>query len=327
MKQEKGHLVISLDFELLWGVFDVVDFSEKKKYFQNTHKVIPQILEEFRRNGIHATWAIVGMLFNENWQEWEQNIPEAKPNYENEKLSAYDFGKKINSEETANLCFAPKLIEEIKKIEGQEIATHTYSHYYCMEPGQNIAEFKADLEQAVKVAKEKNINLASLIFPRNQIDESYLKVCKDLGIETVRSNPSNWYWKDPSSEALLIKICRTGDAYFSFGKRKSYPFSELEETKSGVLTQKASRFFRPYETNKFLHKLKMKRIKSEMLEAAKNNEIYHLWWHPHNFGDHPEESMHDLKEILTVYQECREKYSFGSAHMQDIHEMFLKQKK
>ena len=45
-KSTNGFLVISLDFELLWGVFDVVDFEEKKIYFENTRLVIPKILED-----------------------------------------------------------------------------------------------------------------------------------------------------------------------------------------------------------------------------------------------------------------------------------------
>ena len=50
-----GALVISLDFELLWGVFDKVDWREKKEYFQNTRKLIPQILDLFEQYDIHCT--------------------------------------------------------------------------------------------------------------------------------------------------------------------------------------------------------------------------------------------------------------------------------
>ena len=63
---EKGTLVISLDFELIWGIFDHADIVNKKDYFDNTLKVIPKILDCFEKNGVKATWATVGMLFNEN---------------------------------------------------------------------------------------------------------------------------------------------------------------------------------------------------------------------------------------------------------------------
>ena len=62
MKSLKSIVVISLDFELLWGVFDKVDYKEKETYFKNTRKVIPKILDLFSENDIHCTWATVGMF-------------------------------------------------------------------------------------------------------------------------------------------------------------------------------------------------------------------------------------------------------------------------
>src|SRR5680860_1223778 len=110
-----GFLVISLDFELLWGVFDKVDYKEKETYFKNTGKVIPEILGLFSEAQIHATWATVGMLFNKNWEEWRENTPEILPGYKNNALSAYNYGDSINSSETEFYCFARDLIQQIQK--------------------------------------------------------------------------------------------------------------------------------------------------------------------------------------------------------------------
>lgn len=314
---KNGYFVISLDFELLWGVFDVEDYSKKLDYFDQTLEVIPKILQMFQSNQIHCTWATVGMLFNNNWEEWEANIPESLPAYTNSKLSAYNFGKDIKSDDTISLCFAPNLLSVIKKVPGQEIATHTYSHYYCLEEGQNRTQFRLDLERALKVAKEMNIKLESLVFPRNQFNSAYLEICKELGIKNVRSNPSSWYWKDLKSESLLNRLARTGDAYFSIGN-KSYPFKEIEDQSSVPKKQKASRFLRPVEGNKLLRRLKLYQIKKELTSAAKNKEIYHLWWHPHNFGNNPVESLKDLSVILSHFQRCRELYGFESVNMQEL---------
>jgi peptidoglycan/xylan/chitin deacetylase (PgdA/CDA1 family) len=312
-----GYLVISLDFELLWGVFDVVDFEEKRIYFENTRLVIPKILEGFIKHNVHVTWATVGMLFHKNWEEWERNFSGTLPAYSNSKLSAYEFGKTIKPRDTENLCFAPELIREIAQSPGQEIGTHTYSHYYCLEEGQTLASFKADLEKSIELAKKMGIELKSLVFPRNQLREDYLKVCYELGIINVRSNPSSWYWKDPASDSILTKLARTGDAYFPLGK-KSYSIKEVIKNPNLPLEQKAGRFLRPVECNSILHKLKIRRIKMEMTLAAKNNEIYHLWWHPHNFGDNPLQSIQDLKSVLTHFEKLREKFNFQSANMCEI---------
>jgi peptidoglycan/xylan/chitin deacetylase (PgdA/CDA1 family) len=319
-KLTNGFLVISLDFELLWGVFDKVDYKEKETYFKNTRKVIPEILDLFSENDIHCTWATVGMLFNNNWEEWKINKPEILPNYKNTDLSAYDYGNALNSPETEFFCFANELIQQIQNTPNQEIGTHTYSHYYCLEEGQTLAYFKADLEKSIKLAKQMGIELKSLVFPRNQFNEDYLKVCYEFGIENVRSNPTDWYWKDTQNDSLKNKIFRTGDAYLG-SNNKSYKLSELAKEKGKPLSQKASRLLRPYSSNKLLNDLKLKRIISEMTYAAKYNEIYHLWWHPHNFGNHPFENISDLKKILVHYINCKEKYGFQSATMNELNKL------
>ncbi|AVR46895.1 polysaccharide deacetylase [Christiangramia fulva] len=319
MNQKKyGIFTISLDFELLWGVFDHTEPSNVFEYFSNTKKLIPELLKEFSQHNIHVTWAVVGMLFNKGWDEWKRNIPVVQSVYENSKLSAYNFGMEFKADPDSEIfCFAPELIDTIKKTPGQEIGTHTYSHYYCGEKGQDVKQFEADLETAVKLATEQGISLKSLVFPRNQLNEDYLKVCYQYGIENVRSNPSSWYWKNPLDSNLPTKIARTGDAYVNFGK-KTYPLSNLQRQEGMPLQQPASRFFRPYEENFFLHNVKMRRILNEMENAAKNAEIYHLWWHPHNFGNHPQESLKDLKSILDHFSKLKEKYNFQSLNMQEI---------
>ena len=315
--KEGGYLVISLDFELLWGVFDKVDFRHKKTYFSNTKRVVPQLLELFIQYEIHVTWATVGMLFNENWKEWQHNLPTTYPDYLKPNISAYNYAKTVPHKEVENMCFAKDLILLIKKYPYQEIATHTYSHYYCLESGQTLESFRADLLTAIKLAEEMGISLKSLVFPRNQFNESYLKICYELGIENVRSNPSNWYWTNVQGNSFKDKLFRTGDAYLGVND-KSYKFSDIEYIEGKPNFQKASRLLRSHSNSKFVNSLKLKRIKTEMTKAAKNGEIYHLWWHPHNFGNNLEDNLKDLKEILDHYSYCNKKYGFNSLNMEEI---------
>ena len=315
-----GYFVISLDFELLWGVFDVVDYKKKTDYFSNTRKVLPAILNKLEQYDAHATWAVVGMLFNQDWKEWKKNRPKEVPRYDKSSLSSYGFGDSIVTQGTEDLVFAPELIQQISGREGQEIGTHTYSHYYCLEKGQNKEAFAADLRKAIEVAAKINVEFKSLVFPRNQLKEEYLKICAELGIENVRSNPSSWYWKNTLSDAFGTKVARSGDAYLPFGKQ-TYPLDDLVKKDGLPLEQKASRFFRPVEGNLLLRKLKLKRIMEEMLWAAKNKEVYHLWWHPHNFGAQPEESLKDLEIIMQHFERCRKRYGFESLNMQEVNSL------
>lgn len=317
-RTEHGYLVISLDFELLWGVFDVIDYRKKIDYFRSTRKVIPEILESFSRHNIQATWAVVGMLFNQNWKEWHQNLPSSLPEYDKPELSAYKFGKECHSKVPEDIVFAPELIQTIGTTIGQEIATHTYSHYYCLEQGQGLHDFRADMEKAIELAEKQGVNLKSLVFPRNQVEKNYLKICASLGIDNIRSNPSSWYWRDTLSEAFLTKAARSGDAYVPLGK-KSYNIPHNHEHRPAA--QPASRFFRPVESKELLRELKLRRIEQEIELAAKKNEVYHLWWHPHNFGAKPEQSLADLERILKKFHDCHEQYDFQSVNMKTMGEI------
>ncbi|MBZ9631478.1 polysaccharide deacetylase family protein [Salegentibacter sp. LM13S] len=314
---ENGSLVISLDFELLWGVFDKVDYKQKQDYFQNTRKLIPAILQLFEKYEVNCTWATVGMLFNSDWDEWNANIPDYLPNYENENLSAYKYGKSIQSKETEKLCFAPELIKSIINTKGQELGTHTYSHYYCLEPGQDALAFQADLHKASELASKFRLDLKSLVFPRNQYNAAYLEICKKNGINTVRTNPKNWYWQDTQKDGLFQKIFRTGDAYFGL-QDKTYKSSAIHKFSTQTTGQMASRLLRPYSGKKVFDSLKIKRIYREMDYAARNKEIYHLWWHPHNFGNNSAENLRELEQLLGIYKKLKNKYAMQSLNMNQL---------
>ena len=47
--------------------------------------------------------------------------------------------------------------------------------------------------------------------------------------------------------------------------------------------------------SEIINSLRLNRIKNEIIQAAKAGEIYHLWWHPHNFGIDPEGAIKTLK--------------------------------
>lgn len=317
---KKGTLVISLDFELVWGIFDHISINDKKSYFNNTLFAIPKMLELFEKKDINVTWATVGMLFNENWEDWHNNIPSILPTYENTALNAYSYGKKHCKSNLDSFFFAPNLIKDIQSINGQEIASHTYSHYYCLENGQTIEQFEADLLMAISIAKKNEIALKSLVFPRNQFNKDYLDVCSRNRIETVRSNPENWYWDVTKKETIITKIVRSGDAYLPFGK-KSYPQNNI--ILDTLVCQPASRFLRPQNKIELLNTARVLRVKNEIIKAAKNGEIYHLWWHPHNFGIDTNKALKALNDILETYSYCNEKYGMNSLTMKQIKDSYF----
>jgi peptidoglycan/xylan/chitin deacetylase (PgdA/CDA1 family) len=317
---KKSALVISLDFELVWGLFDHITIQDKVAYFDNTLKVIPRLLSTFEKNNVHVTWATVGMLFNENWEEWYANQPSLLPTYENQKLNPYGYGDQHSKTGLDRFFFAPQLIKAIQSVKEQEIGSHTYSHYYCLEKGQTQAQFDADLQQAVSIANKFSIKMESLVFPRNQFNESYLEVCQKNQIKTVRTNPNVWYWDANIPDTIFTKLTRTGDAYLPLGK-KSYKADSIKS--SVVVGQAASRFLRPQHSQILLNTARVHRIKNEIILAAKNGEVYHLWWHPHNFGIDPEGAMKALHNIIQVFQHCQQTYGMESLTMRELAAPYL----
>ena len=58
-----GTFVISLDFELMWGVRDHRTVAEYGDAVLGGREAIPLMLSRFTEAGIRATWATVGLLF------------------------------------------------------------------------------------------------------------------------------------------------------------------------------------------------------------------------------------------------------------------------
>jgi peptidoglycan/xylan/chitin deacetylase (PgdA/CDA1 family) len=314
-----GIFTISLDFELHWGVFDKRGREERRRCYDNTLRLIPQMLELFAKHNAHVTWASVGSLFVRDVEEWNTYRPTIEPRYSDPKYSPYNWVASNGlSNDKAWAHFAPDLIGLIPQYPGQELGTHTFAHYYCMEPQNYPEAFAADLDAANQVAEKFDAKMLSLVFPRNQFNADYLKICYDKGIRTVRSNPDNWFWTPvpDGGGSLIRKVFRTGDGYIQMGKRTSYSLNSIKHTEGEPLQLPASRLLRSWSPKyKFANTLRLRRILQEMRSAAQNNECYHLWWHPENFGDYPGQNMHDLKIILDEYDVLKSKYGMTSWNM------------
>jgi hypothetical protein len=321
IKMANGKFVISLDFELYWGMWDIKTIEEYGANVRGVQTVIPGLLEVFHKHQIHATFSTVGFLFFKNKEELLHNLPEKFPGYINKKLSPYEshlqqLGDDFN---TDVYHYAPHLIKLIQQYPDQEIGTHTFCHYYCLEEGQSLDEFKADIQQAKKIALNYGLNLTSLVFPRNQFNEEYLNVCKEVGIICYRGNEQSWLYtaKNDNDERLYRRALRLMDAYINLSGHNCYT-DEYMKQRSPVNIP-ASRFLRPYSKKlNVLDSLRLKRITSGMTFAAKNNLTYHLWWHPHNFGINQKENFGFLEKILRHYQQLNKKYNFRSYTMSEL---------
>jgi hypothetical protein len=315
---------ISLDFELHWGRFDKTTIQGNENYYLQTREVIPEILRLFEEFQVEATWATVGMLFAKDTREWEKYGPVEKPAYVNKSLSAYHWFNTDPSMEP--FLFAPELIGKILRTHGQELGSHSFSHYYTLAEGQTENQFRQDLQAAQRIAWDKfGVNLCSLVFPRNHFNSEYLKICHQEGFSIIRSNPLDWYWKSARQERLMKKIFRTGDALIPLGKKSTFSLSDIVIPEDLPIMFPASRFLRPYhQFYPALNRWKLNRVKNEMHLAAQEGEVYHLWWHPHNYGNNPDKSLEELRVILVYFDSLRLRYGMQSRNLKNLGEMVRK---
>jgi len=315
-----GIFTISLDFELHWGVFDKRDRESRLLCYQNTLRTVPKMLALFDAYDVHVTWATVGSLFAANAEEWNTLKPALQPDYANANYSPYQWVAQHGLHPQYNIAhFAPEAIKSILQHKGQELGTHTFGHYYCLEEVKQQEAFDADLKAAVAAAAKFKTKPTSLVFPRNQYNAYALRVCYENGIKVVRSNPATKFWSpiNDKDASLLRKVLRTGDAYIQLGTtRTSYPLAALNVKANEPLQLPASRFLRPWHpAHSFTNKLMLRRVTKEIETAARLKECYHLWWHPENFGDYPQENLENLVIILDQYKKCRQKYGMQSWNM------------
>jgi len=336
-----GIFTISLDFELHWGGFEKWPLSVAghqspvtgnrqqaayDQYFLNTRQVIPRMLELFEHYDVHVTWAAVGMLLHKDKEELLKNAPSVKPTYKEHSLSAHHFIEQVgigNNEDDDPFHFAPSLVNKILQTRNQELGTHTFAHFYCNESGQTPEQFREDLRAAKRAAALYDIKLRSLVFPRNQFNDQYLKVCFEEGITSVRSNPMDWFWdiQSTQNESKWKRLNRGLDAYFRVGKKNTYKLQQLPLRDGIPLCLPASRLLRPYRPSELvLNDLKINRVRHEMERAAKRGEVYHLWWHPHNFGWYREKNLKGLERILIQYKAMQDKYGMESWNMGEIYD-------
>jgi hypothetical protein len=287
------------------------------------------MLKAFEKYQTHVTWATVGFLFHETKQELKTSMPFLKPSLANRKLSAYDYIDHVgigDSESEDPFHYGLSLIRQIKNTPHQEIGSHTFAHYYASEVGQTADQFRADLQSAQRAAGKQGLELRSLVFPRNQVNDAYLKICFEEGFTSVRTNPSDWFWyiDGKQKESIWKRLNRGMDAYFNTGNKKSYPLSSVAVLPGTPLSLPASRLLRAYSQRQlFLNTFKLNRILAEMEYAARNKEVYHLWWHPHNFGHFPAENMEGLIHILKHYQYLHKRYGMESLSMGEVTDKLL----
>ena len=318
-----------MDFELYWGVRDKISLDDYIRKYPKSRLIVSALLDLFNKYQTHATWSTVGFLFFKTRDELLGGLPAEKPDYSNKSRSPYEFIAHIGNDETdAPFCYAPSLIKMVLDTPNQEIGTHTCSHYYCLEKGQDINAFRSDLESAIKAARKYNLSLESLIFPRNQFNPAYREVCQEMGIKSYRGNelPYLYRARNEDAQSLFYKGLRVLDGYFNISGHNCYSIDSIER-KLPFNFPSSRLFFRPVNARlKMLEPLRLRRILSGLRYAAQKGLIYHLWMHPHNLELNLRTNLLFIEKILKYYLIIHKRYGMETLTMKELSHRLLENK-
>lgn len=316
----RGALVISLDFELHWGVRDLapLDGAERKRLLR-ARAVVPEILRAFGEHSVRATWATVGLLFARSRDEAQECRPRCTPKYEQVDLDPYcEMTGRNESDDPFH--YAPSLIREVAQRRGQEVASHSYSHYYPLEGGQGEAEFNSDVASAKLIAQNSGYHLKSYVFPRNQVRRSYLPMLGHAGFTSYRGT-------EPAAVKAPVtfreqrrpwkRALRLADAYLNINGAQTLEWPEG----ANPVSVDSSRYLRPYSSAlRAFESARLRRITDAMTHAAREKRIFHLWWHPEDFANQPGRNLDFLNRVLTAFDRNRREYDMVSLSMRDVSE-------
>jgi hypothetical protein len=319
VSEQAGALVISLDFELHWGVRDhSAPHAGVADSLIASRDTVTTLADLFVGRNVRATWATVGLLFASTADEADRHMPNVRPNYDRPELDPYR--EPIGRDEHQDpLHLAGSLVDQLCGLEGQELASHTFSHFYCLERGPDEAAFRADLDSAQEAASTRGLRLKSLVLPRNQWRDDYANVVLETGFECIRGPQPGWANRSRRGEetGLAVRAARlattyAGPALHTFG------WDEVVEG-SGLCNIPASTFLRPLSPRtRSLESLQYHRIVAGMRDAARRGRILHLWWHPQNFVVDPEANMALLQRVLDELDRLRTTEGMRSLSMSDV---------
>ena len=167
---------------------------------------------------------------------------------------------------------------------------------------------------AKKIATDHGYDVTSVILPRNQCESAYTRVFRELGFTAYRDEENDWIHEKIKFRPLL-RLLRLADVYLPLTGQGGY----IPKKEKGIWNLMGSRMYKPIRKPlAFLEPLKLRRIKKQMLHAARKGLTFHLWWHPHNIGVRTEAHMRQLEEIFAYYRQLNREYGMQSRNMGEM---------
>jgi peptidoglycan/xylan/chitin deacetylase (PgdA/CDA1 family) len=266
-------VVISLDLELAWGMFDLSFGKDLLLTARWTHDVgVPSLLNLLTRNGLSATWAVVGAMMRPCLPDVSR-LPEV--HYRHLAKPWFSYAPKEGDETTHPEWFGERLVRMIREAKPeQEIAFHSFSHVPFGSPGMTRERAIAEYLHCVEIAKELGIAAASFVFPRNSI--AYLRELRDAGFTCFRDTDQ------PRIRFGSERLTSLGMIWADFAGLA--PRMIEPSLKEGMVSIPGSLLLR-YAAGwrKYIPDAsRLRRLKKGLERVRRSGGVFHVWFHPEN---------------------------------------------
>jgi peptidoglycan/xylan/chitin deacetylase (PgdA/CDA1 family) len=299
-----GGVVISIDFELRWGMRHVLaaDPGAYRKHLLGAPHAVELLLAAFGERGIRATWATVGAIGCESWSEYWQRAP-LPPRFQDRRLAIERYYERLDP--TGELHFSRRSIDRILQARGQDLGCHTFSHMLFRRSGATIEDMSADLSACTRIWQEKfGTRPVSFVFPCNEVCHTEQLLAAGFRVVRRTSHGSVGGARAIARVARLLSACRVPGS-------RPWPVTER-----GLLWTDATAFVRfnlpplAWEAHLQLLRAGVRRLR--------HGQLLHLWWHPHNFGDNADRGLQRLMPLLDDISEAVVGGRLRSLNMSDL---------
>jgi len=265
----RGALTISIDLELLWGVWDVLTPYHESRCAGREREICTRLLELFDRHEIAVSWAIVGRLIDES----------------------HGFDGLRGAREC---WFAPEIIDAIRSARvPHEIGSHSHAH---IDFGRASVEAATkDLARAKQAHDAHGLEFRSFVFPRNHVGN--LGALRDSGIAVYRSTDAGALrWFDDHVPRLR-PLANLAEKAVPIAAPTVLPVAHedgLIELPSSLLLLGRS------GARRIVHPQVLRaKLRNSVARAADRRECFHLWFHPSNFYEGMETQLETLEVVLS----------------------------
>lgn len=284
-----GLFILSLDTEIAWGT-NAASLPRYAHCFDTYPDIIRHLITLLDAYEIPATWAVVGQLL----------LPVNDP--------------RASQRKPPHWYHAPYLLDELHGAKVKhEIGTHTFSHIYTHDAETTPDIWQQELNAVAQLHREQGLSLRSIVYPRNQV--AYTDTLHKYGIIAYRGVEQNWYGNRRGAFHLLDRALGLPPPTYDPAALK---------VANNLVNLPASQFLMAYDgvRGKIPTASRVWQARFGIDKAVKQNQLYHLWFHPFNLGTN--DRMFDaLEQILQLVARRRDAGQLNVMTMEGAAEWIL----